>query len=453
MTLSFFRSRATWARRSPSVAATLLIGLGAGCADSESRPPPLGGGRPIRGCESFSYEPCDILTADCQREVFELVACVRGDTGVSEPPPVRQLDEASAIAQIEETGPSETMVDGLEAMSEMMFDERAFAAEVRALELMGLLAPGLIADMGDVIEESIANVIAYYQVSTREIVIIDRGESVDNLFANEVLAHEFVHSLQDARHGLGAFGAVPDLDSDGILARASLVEGEASLYQYLLRFAYEGADLERVRYSSFFDSLSADGLDATQDAGSPALTASGIFPYTYGTAYAGKRWLEGGRAALDALYQTPPRTSWEVLGGAPDALRSIDAFDGAPAAIDGYALSASDVVGAWVSVAMLAGLSSANRITAELPGLASRWRGDRYWVYATADEPAEVAVVWAIEWADADAAARFSTLAAPLASDGAVSRIDTSEVSTRFVAVERPEDLEPWRARLAELGP
>jgi hypothetical protein len=61
--------------------------------------------------------------------------------------------------------------------------------------------------------------------------------------------------------------------------------------------------------------------------------------------------------------------------------------------------------------------------------------------------------LWAIDWADADAAARFSTLAAALAPEGAVLRIDTSGASTRLVAVERPEDLEAWRARLAELAP
>jgi hypothetical protein len=443
---------ATPVRRSRTIAA-LLVGLSVGCGDSESRPPPLGSARPIRGCESFSYAPCDILTAACQREVFELVACVRGDTGVSDPPPVRQLDEASAIALIEEAGSTEAMTDGLEAMSEMMFDERAFTAEVRALELMGLLAPDLIEDTADVIEQSIAEVIAYYLVSTREIVIIDRGEAVDDLMANTVLAHEFVHALQDARHGLGAFDAAVDLDSDAILARSCLVEGEASLYQYLLGFAYQGADLERVSYSSFFDTLNAAGLEATQRAGSPALTASGIFPYTYGTAYVGKRWLTGGSAALDALYQSPPRTSWEVLGGVPDALGSASAFDMPPVAIEGYELVASDVVGAWVSVAMLAGLSSASPAALGLPELASRWRGDRYWVYATADEPADIAAVWAIEWADADAAERFSTLAASLASVGAVSRIDTSGASTRFVAVERAEDLEAWSARLAELTP
>jgi hypothetical protein len=442
-------------RRWQPLGASLLLGLavGPGCSDSRDRPPPSATGRPIRGCENFSYEPCDILTAGCQREVFELVACVHGDTGFSEPPPVRQLDEPSAIALIEEASASEPMTDGLEAMAEMAFDERAFDAEVRALELMGLLAPDLIEEVADVIEQNVANVIAYYLVSTREIVIIDRGDPVDDLEANMVLAHELVHSLQDARHDLASFGADLELDSDGILARSSLIEGEASLYQYLLGFAYQGADLDRLSYPSFFASLTAFGLDETLGAGSPAITASAIFPYTYGTAYAGKQWLAGGGPALDALYQSPPRTSWEVLGGVPDAARSVLGFDTPPADLEGYALEASDVVGAWVSIAMLAGLESASSAASELPDLASRWRGDRYWVYATVGEPAAVAALWMIEWADAEAAARFSTLAASLLPAGALLRIDTSGTSTRLVAVERPEDLDAWRARLAELAP
>jgi hypothetical protein len=450
---SFTRPRELRGSRPP--VALLLFGLAVsvGCGDPQDRSASAARGRPIRGCENFSYEPCDILTAGCQRELFELVACLRAEAGVSEPPPVRQLDEPSAIALIEETSASEPMTDGLEAMAEMAFDQRAFDAEVRALELIGLLAPDLIEDVGDVIEQNIANVIAYYLVSTREIVIIDRGNPVDDLEANMVLAHELVHALQDTRHDLSSFDADQALDSDGILARSSLVEGEASLYQYLLGFAYRGADLDRSSYRSFFASLSALALDETRVAGSPAITASSIFPYTYGTAYAGQRWLSGGPAALDALYQSPPRTSWEVLGGVPDEARAMLTFDAAPADLEGYALEATDVVGAWVTIAMLAGLDSANGAASELPDLARRWRADRYWVYATAEDPAAVAALWAIEWADAEAAARFSTLAASLSPAGAVLRIDTSGAATRIVAVERPDDLEAWRARLAELEP
>jgi hypothetical protein len=438
----------------PRGVAALLLGLGGalGWGDSE-RAPPLGSSKPIAGCEDFSYRTCDILTASCQREVFALVACVRGDSAARGPPPVRQLDEASAIALVADASAMGSMTDGVDAMSAMALDARAFRAEVRGLELMGLLEPGLIRDASDVLNQAVSSTIAYYLPSTREVVIIDRGDPIDDLDANTVLAHEFVHAQQDTQHDLTSFGADLVFDSDGNLALSSLIEGEASLYQYLLQFAYRGTDLRQVNFSAFFANLTGLGLEVTLEVGSPALTAESIFPYTFGAAYAGRAWVAGGSGALDAFYQAPPRTSWEILGGEANAARSVSTFDTAPAPLDGYTLVGQDVVGAWVSVAMLAGLASGNLSGGELPDLASRWQGDRYWVYDTADEPGAIATLWAIDWADAESAARFSTLAASLAPPGAVLRIDTAGASTRLVAVERPEDLDAWRARLGELAP
>src|SRR4029453_11358397 len=103
MTLSICmpRGRGHRAQRARPLAVALLLGLGVGCGDSEERPGPATPGRPSPGWGGFSYEPCDILTDGCQRELFELVACVRGDTNVGDPPPIRRLDEANAIALIE----------------------------------------------------------------------------------------------------------------------------------------------------------------------------------------------------------------------------------------------------------------------------------------------------------------------------------------------------------------
>jgi hypothetical protein len=432
--------------------AGMLAASALGCGDEE-RPPPLPFRQPIAGCEQFQYRVCDILTDSCQRELFGLAACLHGDSAVGEPPPVRLLDEASAIALVAESSTGAPMTDGLDVMGAMAAPERGFSAEVRGLELIGLLSPGLIEDESDVLEVTVSALIAYYLVPTREIVIIDRGEPVDDLAANSVLVHELIHALQDRRHDIASFDTGPELDSDGYLARASLIEGEASLYEYVMIFAYQGADVDTVNFPAFFADLSSFGLDLTADAGSPAVTARGIFPYTYGTRYAGQRWLAGGNGALDALYQSPPRTSWEVLGelGAEEQPVPTGAFATAPAALQGSTLVTEDVVGAWVTVAMLAGLApdaGADEL-AELPELARKWRADRYWIY-DAEADGSVSVLWAIDWADADAAARFAALASGLSGDGAALRIDTAGASTRITAVERPEDLQAWPARFSE---
>ncbi|HTV19415.1 MAG TPA: hypothetical protein VMG12_12105 [Polyangiaceae bacterium] len=445
------RSPGRRGRRRPVAVAALGALAIVGCGE-ERRPPLLGTGRAIPGCEQFSYRSCDILTSDCQRELFGLAACLHGDSDPGAAPPVQQLDEASAIQLIDEASDGMGMAAGVDAMTDMAdmaFDEGDFLAEVRGLELIGLLDAGLIGSPDDVVEATVSDLLAYYLVPTKEVVIIDRGDPVDDADANGVLVHEFVHALQDRKHDLASFGADFAFDSDGYLARSSLIEGEASMYYYLLLFAYEGRNVQSLDFRSFFASVREFAVELTLEAGSPALTAGSIFPYTFGTTYAGQQWVVGGSAAIDALYATPPHTSWEVLGG--NASTALTPLPEPPAPIDGYSMVTDDAAGAWVSVAMLASLPGADAFADELQELASRWRGDRYWIYDSPD--AGIATLWSIEWASADAAERFAELAAALGPEGAALRIDTSGTSTRITAVEREEDLEAWRARHAEAVP
>jgi hypothetical protein len=448
------RSRSRWA--GPCRWGVLPIALCAatGCGGSEDRAPPLGTGKSLSGCEEFSYRTCDILEDGCQRELFGLMACLHGDVDAGQPPPVRQLDEASAIALVSETSDALEMAGGLDAMQDEARDQRAFFAGVRGLELLGMLSPGLIQDEADVLEVTVASRVAFYLVPTKEVVIIDRGDPVTNLEANSVLGHEFLHALQDRRHDLGGFDAAyGSSDSDTVLALSSLIEGEATFYQYMLTFAYRGIDVDKLDFEAFLADLTSFGTDLTRDEGSPAVTASGIFPYTYGTRYAGRRWLSGGNGELDAAYQDPPLTTLEVLGSAP-AASELGLFDPSPVALDGYEVTVDDAVGAWVTAAMLSGLEPIGSRPAPLADLASHWRGDRYWIYQTAEEgDGSVAALWAIDWDSAEAAAQFASAAAALAPEGAALHIDTSGVSTRVTSVERAEDLDAWRARLAEAAP
>jgi hypothetical protein len=430
-------------------AALALWGL-FGCGDSEpssARPP-----RPVAGCESFSYETCDIRAQACQRELFALVGCLRGDAAASGPPPVRLLDETSALALV--AAASGGMTDGPDTMADPTLEEQAFRAQVRGLELLSMIAPGQIEEPSDVVEATFSGLVAYYLVATQEVVIIDRGEPVSDLDANMTLAHEFVHAQQDARHGLGSFGAELELDSDAVLGIASLIEGEASIYQYLLRFAYAGADLSWIDYPALFRDLVGSGTRATLAAGSPALTASSIFPYTYGTRYAGALWLSGGSSALDARYATPPLSSWDVLAlSEPGEANAFRRFEQTPVALDGYSLVVDDVAGAWVTAAVLPGLAAPGQGAQALPALAGRWRGDHLWIYAAPGTAPAVAALWAIDWADADSASLFANLASALAVEGAVLHVDTRGASSRVVAAERGEDLEAWRERFAETVP
>jgi hypothetical protein len=411
------------------------VWLLAGCAEDE-RPPPLRDGlaQPVEGCEDFSYRTCDVLEHDCQAELFQLVACLRGGEALpSELPPVRLLNESEAIAAV------------LDTITEPPAPAVRFEAMAHALELLGLLAPGLLSTESEVLEVTIASAVALYVPATTEVIIIDRGNPLADLDANAVLAHEFVHALQDQQHDLSRFGLEPEQDSDRALALSAVIEGEATLYQLLLSLAYSGRALDSVDYAGLFTDLRAYGDRLALGDDSPMLTAPGIFPYTYGARYMGQRWLEGDQPALAQLFEQPPQTSLEVMwrAGATE-LPALEHFLVPPAPLSGYHFVADDVAGAWVLFSKLLDLRGSLAAAPELRELALGWRGDRFWVYQSDDAQGAVAIVWRIDWRDAEAALQFSELygADPAHPAGLSMVVDGA--STCVVIAERQPDLSAW---------
>ncbi len=444
-----------WVRTSPSRHARgampfrrLALGLSflsaLGCGDTD-RPPQLtdSRARPIQGCERFSYETCDVLERPCQTELFGLMACLRGESAsAGEPPVVRLLNEADAIALVAQSD------EGV-SLPTLAVD---FQAQIRGLELLGLLDPGSIEQESDVLEVTIASVLAFYLPPTREVIMIDRGAQLAGSVAMGVLAHELVHALQDASHGLAEFTGSLDIDSDARLARTSVVEGEATLYQRIIMLAQEGLDLDGANSAEWFDYLTRAASELSFGAGSPLFTAGGIFPYTYGTRYAGAEWLEGKSEALDALFDAPPASSLEVMRSSDSPMPALHAFRTVPAALDGYALVGDDVAGAWVASAVLLGLSPDEEAASSLRALADRWRGDRFWIYQSTGSEAAVAALWAIEWADADAAAHFAEGFTSLPG-GDQARVEVMGASTHVAVAERRVELTAWVDRLGATAP
>lgn len=427
-------------RRSAALAA--LLGLW-GCGD-EDRPAPLADGLagvPVEGCEQFSYRTCDIRKAGCQDELFALMACLRGeDVATAEPPPVSVLTEAQAAARV---------VEGIQAPSaEAQAD---FTAEVRGLELLGLLEPGLIGDSADVLGVTIEAVAAYYKPSSKEVVIIDRGDSLSDLGSNGTLAHEFVHALQDRRHDLGSFGSDSGLSSDQSLALSAVVEGEATLYELLMTIAYRGSHLDDINYAAAFESMVGFGEEVTMNMGSPILTAGSVFPYTYGARFMGEHWLAGRARELNALYAEPPDSTLEVMFAEPSAtMPALEAYDTLPAPLDHHRFVSDDVAGAWVLFSRLLELSGTMERAEQLRSVATRWRGDRYWLYRSLDEDdtlATSAAIWWTSWADASAAQAFRDVLLGFAPVGAVIDVEAVGSRTRLVVTEHPEELADWVAR------
>jgi hypothetical protein len=381
---------------------------------------------------------CDILQPECQSQLFAVMRCMHGDAELGvEQPPVLLLDEAEALAY----GTPENMAPSMADMG-----SADFTAAVRGLELLGLLEPGLVADEMDVESVTLSSALAFYSSDTREIVIIDRGASMADVDADGVLAHEFIHALQDAKHNLVEFDSRTS-ETDGNLAIASVVEGEATLYQLMLLLAYRGIGFDSRAYRAIFADTPSSAEAAELEAGSPIVTAGSIFPYTYGARYMAETWLQGKALAIDALFQTPPTSSLQVMLGAGADAPQAALFVDAPAAPAGQHLATEDVLGAWVLDSLMAELMGpADRVS--LPGLASRWRGDHVWVYAADGDTPLVTVLAAVHWEDSEAATRFAELMRARVVAGGASSVQVKGTTTEIVVTEQLDDVASWATLL-----
>ncbi|MET0413628.1 MAG: hypothetical protein ABW217_20130 [Polyangiaceae bacterium] len=402
------------------------------CAGEDERPPSIEPrdtrrSRPIAGCEEFEYRTCAITEASCQSEIFELMRCAYGvPEGTASIPPISLLTRAEAFELL--SGSPEDSGD---------LDPADFEASMRARENLGLIEPGLVGSESDSLELTLEGVAGLYLFASQEIIVIDGGDSMADLAANTTLAHELVHALQDQVHDLGALSASIEQTSDAALAFASLVEGEASVYELQMWVAYQGRGMDALDY----DWLRDTGDDMSRESGSPALTARLIFPYTYGTRYAVDLWLAGGGAALSAAYGAPPADTLEVVAGTTADRTPVDDM---PAPLDGYSVLEEDVAGAWLMATTLAELSGDQ--PTDLAVLAASWRGDRLVVYRES-EGEGVVVDWTIHARDDAAAQRIAAIYEgwrPPAGELAL-RADGSTL--HVVVSDAPSDAAEWLER------
>lgn len=416
-----------------ATAAALCLGM-SGCGD-EDRPPLLRDveAEPIAGCEQFSYRTCDILERACQAELFGLMQCLYGVQDELELPQISALTEAETIAFFERETPS--------------MPDPTLAPSVRALELLGLLDPGTVQDEDDLVQATLDGVLAFYYPATDEIVMIDRGEPMHDLDANSVLAHELIHALQYAVHDVGALQWRAGGETDATLAFDAVVEGEATLYQTFMQIAYSGISFNQVDFTQMFNFAAGDAHEATFFAGSPILTASSIFPYTYGTRFMGEQWQRGSAESLDVFYSTPPTSTLEVMLGVGEEAPPIEPIASAPVPLDGHSMLFEDVVGAWVAYALLLTRVEQSE-SSEMLGLARRWRGDHLWVYQDASADPRVTALWRTNWADRATAERFAELMGEGALDAAGLSVEVYGSSVAVVATEVGADLSAWSERL-----
>ncbi len=131
----------------------------------------------------------------------------------------------------------------------------------------------------------------WYDADQSVLVLVDQPRTYS---ANLVLVHELTHALQDQHFDLSRTSAQPRT-SDAARAWRALVEGEATL-----------ASAELVGFSVTDHPTHADG---PRDPEADDL----LFTYMAGAQYVSALRQEGGWAAVDAAWQTPPPSTDHIL--------------------------------------------------------------------------------------------------------------------------------------------
>jgi len=297
--------------------------------------PLLGSACSDEGCPAVSV--CNVGELSCQQEVMEAVRCMRG--GTAPLPPVSVVSEEQLLARI--AGDDEPDEEA----------ERAYEQWNRGLSLFRLAPP----DYGsmDAQKATAAEYAAVYFSETKEIMIVDRGESLATPQAVETLAHEAVHALQDADYDLRALRKRWVTSTDSSLAIKALIEGEAVLYQLLVATALDGVDVGWVKWEDFFRRWRSSALEQADQDGAPVALAPVRFPYAFGGGFVMQHWLANGRAGVEALLAKPPLTTHEIMFGASKtdvtAEQSMLRDRGVPVLSNTSRQVGASSLGAWIT--------------------------------------------------------------------------------------------------------
>lgn len=181
--------------------------------------------------------------------------------------------------------------------------------DARTLALLGLLESDFnLFDLYlDFYSEGLAG---FYDPDVREMFVVQ-----DSQFGGPerlTYAHEYAHVLQDQvfdiREGLDWSDEACEDESERCAAVQALIEGDATLLEerWLLTYASD-ADFQQLL--DFYDSYSSPTFDSAPE----YLKRDFLFPYSTGFEFVEGVFLDGGWAAVDALYANPPVSTEQIL--------------------------------------------------------------------------------------------------------------------------------------------
>jgi len=237
----------------------------------------------------------------------------------TEPSPASAHEQEAAFAEIER---QVQQIRGLPAAKigpAQIIDRSHLAVELRALfdaeypqarrdaDNLTLRSLGLLTADQDVAQLQLRllgdQVLGFYDDREKRMVVVsDSGLSPE---AKITYAHEYTHALQDAAFTLKTLQTDAVGEDDRSLARTALIEGDATQSMFLWALAGHLTPGE----------LAQIGNTPVPDTGDAPSWMVGLldFPYTAGLQWIGQVYQEGGFAAVDAAFSTPPDSTEQVI--------------------------------------------------------------------------------------------------------------------------------------------
>jgi hypothetical protein len=427
-----FHAPSSAPRRPGRPAARILVTLVAaifvaGCSVSNPSPSPSPSAQPTGGLVGPSAIPTASPSPAPSLSPAELEALI-AETEASVPP-IRQLEPTNKVPDriVDEAG---LRVDLERFIAEAATPEE-YAVQARLGERLGFFPPGtdLAATQLDLLGDQ---VLGYYDDKRDEMAVVQRGGAFGPL-ERVTLAHEYTHALQDQHFDLGSLDREDLSNGDRSLARTALVEGDASLLT-------QQWSLANMTFAEIL-AITKQALDpasmAVLSRVPPHVARQLTFPYQEGLQFASGLFGQGGWAAVDAAFASPPDSTEQVLHPEKYTSREKPVKVAAPIVAKNlgrrWSEATQDTIGE-LGAAVWLEPTAGKRAAADA---ASGWGGDRV-VLLEGPKDAWL-VAWRTAWdtpADADAfAAAAEAQAATLANPATVTHAPgSSDVEVRIAS-------------------
>ena len=266
------------------------------------------------------------------------------------------------------------------------------AVEARVFALLGLLEPDF--DLWNFYIDLLSEQIAGLYDDENEQMLMICGTSFGGT-ERLTYVHEYTHTLQDQtfdfEDGLVFNEDACEDDSERCAALQALIEGDAFLLQEQWLRTY-ATDQDVMDLLEFAASTKSPVLDSAPSYISQDL----FFPYVTGRGFVHARYLDGGWAAVDAVYANPPLSTEQILHPdryPADVPISLEIPDLVGALGDDWVEIDRGMIGEWYTQLML----DEHLSTGASEDAAEGWGGDYFLAFRNRQSAQEILVL-VVQW-------------------------------------------------------